>query len=143
VHTGSELVRRYWESNNEVLQSLFILSFSLSSLSFAVLFAGTYMSLVNKQKEMAVWYISGVAWKDCILIAITPKMLSILCGYWFALFYYVRQTGQEIDYGITAHFRWVYIPISLSIIGLIFLSGVYPFYSISVKKSPIELFRKD
>ncbi|NLW89404.1 MAG: EscU/YscU/HrcU family type III secretion system export apparatus switch protein [Clostridiaceae bacterium] len=143
VHTGDQLVDRYLNEISKTVSELFVLLLSFFCLGFAVLIAGTFLALVNKRKEMAVWFISGLSWKDAIFIVMAPKMFAALIGYWTALYTFVRLEGIEVAYSLIADFRWSYLLISLGVIGIMVLIGVLPFYMTSVRKSPLDLFRKD
>lgn len=143
VHTGPELVSRYWESNDSIVRDLFITMVSGFFIAFAVLIAGTYLSLISRQKEMAVWYMSGASWKDCVRMVLAPKLVAVLVGFIAAMLQLFLQDGSEYTYEIYVHFRWSYVLITLGIVLFMFIAGALPFYLATIRKSPVDLFRKD
>jgi hypothetical protein len=143
VFSYRELVTEYWKSNDRIVSMFFTSAVSNLSLAFALLFAGTYLSLISRRKEMSVWYLSGTGWTNSVKMLLTPKLLAIIVGYLTGLFQFYRQFGTEYTYQIYVNFRWSYIFITFGIVIFMFLAGVLPFYIVTIRKSPVELFRKD
>lgn len=143
VHSGEALVERYWVENDKVLFDIFADALAVTFLSLSVLLAGTYLSLISRRKEMSVWYLSGIPWRNCVQAVVFPKFFALLFGFSCAMIWLYRQIGTEINYMIDVSFRWSYVLITFGFVAAVFLVGVLPFYVSSIRKSPVELFRKD
>ena len=143
LHRGDEMLDNYWRSMDSELQYYSAYGIAFLCLGFSVLLVGTYLSLVSRQKEMAIWTLTGATWKTSIAMVVAPKLLAVLSGYIAGAVSFYLSRGMEIGYGIYAVFSWRYIFISFAVIVMMLLVGVLPFYYSSVKRTPVDNFRKD
>lgn len=143
VDTGPDLYRQYWEQNIASARAIVAMMLTCFSLSLSVLVAGTVLSLMQQQKEMSVFYCFGATWRQSVLLVVAQKIPVILAGYFLGILLYLKYGAAGFYYGSDNLFKWQYICISLPICLGFFALGIFPFYLMTVRKSPMELFRKD
>jgi hypothetical protein len=143
VHAGPDLYQRYWENTSDVARKIIGVIVSTFSLALTTLIAGTLFSLMHRQKEMSVYYCFGATWRQSVLLVVAQKIPVILAGYILGVYLYSISGSRGIFPGADCVFLWQYIYISFPLCLGLFAIGLLPFYIMTVRKSPMELFRKD
>jgi len=143
LHTGENSIALYSESHNMELILMTGYALTAITLAFSMLLANTLLSLLYRQRELAVYFMSGATWKESIRIIVAQQCIPIIFGYLFGTWIYVKSAGSPLFYIVVPEIKWQYFLVALLIELLMYASAVLPFYWMTLHKSPIELFRKD
>lgn len=143
LHPGPKMIENYVE-NNEI-EIVKMIGFGLSSLALTIslLLASTLMSLVEKKREMSIYFMCGATWKQSLCMILVQQCICILAGFLLGLGMILYANQSHIFYITIPEIKPMYIIITSIFEITIFALAILPFYWMTFKKSPIEIFRKD
>ena len=143
LFTGNEAIATYSESHKAEIIQMSGYGITAFALAFSMMLANTLMSLVYRQREMAIYYLTGATWKESVWIIIAKQCIPIILGFALGVLMLTRNIGSSLFYIVVPEFKLHYVLMTFLVEMIMFGCAILPFWIMTQRKSPIELFRKD
>lgn len=143
LFTGQETIASYNEGHEVELIQMAGYCIAAFSLAFSMMLANTLLSLINRQREMSIYYLTGATWRQSIRIVIANQFIPMILGFALGIYWVSRSAGSPLFYIVVPELKLSYVLATILVEMIMFGCAVLPFWIITKRKSPIELFRKD
>lgn len=143
VLSGQDIIHNYLAENAGELRIVAGLILAAAAMAISLIFSRMIMLESIYEREMAIMYICGSTWGKAVWSLYAPFILELLLGISLGTFLYVFSIGLESFSPIIVRFKVSYLLEAGGILLLLMIASAIPIFGETVRKSPLEIFRKD